>query len=208
MAHAETENQEYQDQVYEDQAYEAQEYQDSQESGQEEYAATEESEYVAEQAETDRPGLGGILRKPLVRILLLSVGAAVVLFIVANVALSAMKSQRGKPIDVVVYPNAQLVTKNQQPRSDSQTYSTSDSVQQVLNFYIERYRISNLEADGCKKIYWTSPNSEEPGKVSGRCSVSDSMLEVSQSLSIRIDHVKGADGTGKTVILIERTWGG
>jgi hypothetical protein len=107
-----------------------------------------------------------------------------------------------------VYPNAQLISKDQKPNSDSQTYSTVDSVQQVLNFYIERYRISNLETDGCKKIYWSTPISEEPGKVSGRCSVSDSLLEVSQSLSIRIDYVKSADGTGKTIIFIERAWGG
>jgi hypothetical protein len=119
-----------------------------------------------------------------------------------------MKSQRGKPIDFVVYPNAQLITQDKKARSDSQTYSTVDSVQQVLNFYIDKYRISNLESDGCKKIYWSTPISEEPGKVSGRCSVSDSLLEVSQSLSIRIDHVKGADGTGKTIIIIDRTWGG
>jgi hypothetical protein len=188
--------------------YEAQEYEESQESGQEEYAAAEESEYAAEQQGTGRSGIGGLLRRPLIRLILVSVVAAVVLFIVANMALSAMKAQRGRPIDIIVYPNAQLIHKDQKARSDSQTYSTNDSVQQVLNFYIDKYRISNLESDGCKKIYWSTPISEEPGKVSGRCSVTDSLLEVSQSLSIRIDHGKGADGTGKTIITIERTWGG
>jgi hypothetical protein len=146
-----------------------------------------------------------VLKNPLVRIVLIGTIALILLVLILIITIVALRSAYSHPLEVAVYPNAQLVTKSEKGQSDLQTYSTDDSVQDVLGFY--ESRISTQDGNGCKKIYIGKEVSEEPAKVSGRCIVSNSLLDATQSLSIRIDYAP--DGTtGKTIILIERTWGG
>jgi hypothetical protein len=147
----------------------------------------------------------GVLRNPLLRVVLIGIIAIILLVLALIIAVVSMRAAHNRPIDVAPYPNAQLVTKREAAQSDSQTYSTTDSVQSVLAFYDGW--INKDDGNGCKKIYQGTTASEEPGKVSGRCVVSNSLLDSTQYLSIQIDYV--SDGqTGKTIILIERSWGG
>jgi hypothetical protein len=146
-----------------------------------------------------------VLRNPLVRIVLVGIIAVIVLILILIVVVVSMRAAHNRPIDAAVYPNAHLVTKSATGQSDVQTYATADSVQDVLKFYDGW--INKDDENGCKKIYHDTEASEEPGKVSGRCVISNSFLDSTQYLSIQIDYV--SDGqTGKTIILIERSWGG
>jgi hypothetical protein len=118
-----------------------------------------------------------------------------------------MKAQHNQPIDFVVYPNAQLVDKSAKAQSDSQTYSTTDSPQQVLNFYSDH--VNKDDGNGCQKIYLGKQISEDLGQYVGRCVVSSSLLDAGQVLAVKIDYVLDADGkSGKTIIQIDRSWGG
>lgn len=158
---------------------------------------------------TPRQGFSQALRSPVVRIALVTLIGLIVLIVLVVIGISVLKGSRDRPINVEVYPGAALVTKSELPRSDSFVYSTGDSVQQVLNFYAERHGFSADDSDGCKKIYLTNPVSEAPGKSQGRCEISNSFLDVSQILSIKIDYVTDANGkNGKTMIAIDRNWGG
>src|SRR5712691_5773791 len=91
------------------------------------------AEVIMTAQSTPRQGLSQALRSPLVRIALICLVGLIVLIIIAVVGVTAMKGSRDRPISVEVYPGAALVTKSELPRSDSFTYSTGDSVQQVLN---------------------------------------------------------------------------
>jgi hypothetical protein len=146
-----------------------------------------------------------VLRNPLVRIVLIGIIAIIVVILVLIVSVFSMRAARNRPLDVATYPKASLVTKKEGAQSDSLTYATTDSVQDVLAFYDSK--IAKDDTNGCKKIYSGTEVSEEPGKVSGRCVLSNSFMDSAQNLSIQIDYV--SDGqSGKTIILIERSWGG
>ncbi len=149
--------------------------------------------------------LPGVLRNPFVRIVLIGFVAIILLILILIVAVFSIRAAHNHPVDVVIYPNAHLVTKSEKEQSDSQTYSTTDSVQDVYAFY-DRW-INKDDGNGCKKIYNGPEASEEPGKVSGRCVISNSLLDSTQYLSIQIDYVTNGQ-IGKTIIQIERSWGG
>jgi hypothetical protein len=150
-------------------------------------------------------GLPGFFRSPLIRIMLIGFVAIILLILIVVVSALVMRSGLNHPIDVVTYPNAQLVTRTASQLSDLQTYSTTDPFQQVFSFYDQS--IHKDDGSECKKIYSGAQASEEPGQVSGRCMVSHTFMDTMQFLSIKIDYVPDGN-TGKTIILIERTWGG
>ncbi len=148
-----------------------------------------------------------IFRSSILRLVVFALIAVILLVVISNVAIRVMKAQRNQPIDFTVYPNAKLVTKSAHRQSDSQTYSTTDSPQQVLNYYSDH--LSKDEENGCKKIYLDKEVSDALGHYVGRCAVSSSLLDAGQLLAIKIDYVLDADGkTGKTIIQIDRSWGG
>ncbi len=156
---------------------------------------------------TENRTSGRIFRSPILRLVVLALVAVVLLFVISNIAIRVMKAQRNQPIDFTVYPNATLVTKSAGPQSDSQTYSTTDSPQQVLNYYSDH--LSKDDGNGCQKIYLGKQASEELGQYAGRCVVSNSLLDAGQLLAIKIDYVRDTDGkSGKTIIQIDRSWGG
>jgi len=157
--------------------------------------------------ENRRTGKTGMFRSPLLRLVVFGLIAIVLLVIISNVAIRVMKAQRNQPIDFVAYPNAQLVTKSAKTQSDTQTYATADSPQKVLEFYTDH--LNKDDGNGCQKIYLGKQVSEDLGQYAGRCVVSNSLLDAGQLLAVKIDYVLDADGkSGKTVITIDRTWGG
>src|SRR5438093_1041898 len=93
----------------------------------------------------------GVLRNPLVRVVVIGIIAIILLILAVVIAVVSMRGAHNSPIDVATYPNAQLVTKRETIQSDSQTYATTDSVQDVLKFYDGW--INKDDGNGCKKIY-------------------------------------------------------
>ena len=149
----------------------------------------------------------GLLGNRAVRLL-----SALVLFVVICVilvfgAISVLRSSRNGPINVDVYPGAATVKVVKNYSNSSILYSTTDSVQQVLNFYNGRLP-KDESIEGCKKIYTDDKPSEEPGHFYARCIVDNSQLDVSQLMMITINY-QAVDGTNKkeTRILIEQQWG-
>lgn len=171
--------------------------------------------------EARRPGF---LRSPLIRVALAGIVLLILVFIFINVAISLMKSSRNQPINFEIYPGAQLVDQIKKTGGDTQTYETRDSIRQVFEFYAKRHglaKANTLETDGCKVIFrnmtpiptivqgTAEPYVEKQGDWWGVCVVSDSILDVSQELSIKMTYVPtSADGlTGKTVLVVQRNWG-
>ena len=109
-------------------------------------------------------------------------------------------------MNFAVYPGAQLASKQDLGKGDRQIYATSDSVQDVLNFYVEKLGKDDQDPR-CRKIYTTDPPSEDPGKYFGRCAVDNSMLGTSQTLQISIG-LQNTSGKVQTTIVVERSWGG
>jgi hypothetical protein len=149
-------------------------------------------------------------RRPFVRFLLFSAGVIIALVILTVIGVSSLRSSRNQPIGVDAYPGAAVVSKSASGQNDKVVYETPATVRQVLDFYAQKFGYADQQnTDGCRITYLTDPGAEQPGKYNGRCVVSNSMLDVSQFLSIKIDYVAEADGkTGKTLISIDRTWGG
>ncbi len=168
--------------------------------------AAEQAAQAADQAQGSL--LTRVFRSVVVRILVITVIALVVLLIVANTVYSSMRAQRSQKIPVDIYPNALLVSKRATSVSDNQVYSTTDSFQDVYNFYANRIRGTDADdTNGCKKVYSGTEPSEEPGMVAGRCLLYDSILDADQLLSVQISYEADPGGrNGKTVIVIERTW--
>ncbi len=149
-------------------------------------------------------------RRPFLRFLLFSVGVIIALLILVGVGVSLLRSSRNQPIGVDAYPGAAVVNKSASAQTDSVVYETPATVRQGLDFYAQKFGYADQQnTDGCRITYLTDPGMEQPGKYNGRCVVSNSMLDVTQVLSIKIDYAPDADGkTGKTLISIDRTWGG
>ncbi|MEP7288281.1 MAG: hypothetical protein ABI947_21225 [Chloroflexota bacterium] len=163
-------------------------------------------EYEA-QDDAEPSFVSGLLQSRPIRILLLSLGAAIICLLLVAIGLNLFKSGHNQPVGVEVYPGATLVTQETQAGFDRRFYSTSDSVQQVLNFYAGR--LPKDDINGCKKIYTDKTPSEEPGHYFAQCVVDNSVLDVSQRLSISINY-QAEEGTQnfKTFFAIERNWGG
>lgn len=158
--------------------------------------------------EAVKPRGPALLRSPLIRMALITIIVLVLFVVLTNVSISMMKAARNQPIGFEVYPGAALVNQTKSEGADSQTYETPDSVQDVLRFYSQK--IGSVEAgeNGCRKFYKDQTPSEEPGHIWGACVVSDSVLDVSQILRIRIDSTPAANGqSAKTTVVIQRSWG-
>jgi len=155
-----------------------------------------------------RPRGPALLRSPFIRIALVAIIVLVLFVVLANVSISMMKSARSQPISFDVYPGAVQVNQTKSDGADSQTYETTDSVQQVLNFYVQKFGSMASGENGCRKFYKDATPSEDPGHYWGACIVSDSVLDVSQILRIRIDSTPASNGQpGKTTFVIQRSWG-
>lgn len=148
----------------------------------------------------------GVLSSRMFRMGLIALGVFVLVAIAAVVVVSVMTSSRNQPPGFDVYPGAQIIDKQQTVSSDRQLFTTSDSVQDVLNFYNQK--LGKVDgADQCSKTYLTDPPSEDPGKYRGRCVVDNSLLSTSQVLKITVVY-QSINGANMTVILVERNWGG
>jgi hypothetical protein len=163
-----------------------------------------------EAAQAQQPLLARLFRSVVVRFLVFVVIAIVVLLIVANTVYSSMRAQRSQKIPVEIYPNALLVSKRTTSVSDNQVYSTTDSFQVVYDFYDSRIRGAGADdTNGCKQIDVSMGTlvPDEPAKIVGRCLVYDSILDADQLLSVQISYEADPGGkSGKTMIVIERTW--
>jgi hypothetical protein len=139
------------------------------------------------------------------------IGSAALLILcglISFVAFNVFKGTRSSPIAFEQYPGSQLVREKNDAFSDQKLFSTTASVQDVYSFYVERFPKSSDDTNGCKKIYTDQPPSEEPGHWFGRCVLDNSMLDVSQRLTITINY-QPLDGSSepRTYYGVERQWG-
>lgn len=139
----------------------------------------------------------------LVRLLLIGISLIVVCGVVTVIIFQINRNARRAPIEVEIFPNAQLITQDQGINRDMRFYKTAASVKDVYTFY--RSRLGDGESRGCKLIYTTAEPSEEPGKFYARCIVDNSQDDLSQVLKITITY---ASEDGMTGVLFERVWGG
>jgi hypothetical protein len=149
-------------------------------------------------------------RKPLLKRRGLTIGVATGIVLLSIVfvilGLNTFKSSRNQAINVDLYPGAQLVETRKTAQYDVQVFSTDDSVQKVMDWFADK--LPKDDTNGCKKVYTDAKPSEEPGHYYALCVVDNSLLEVTQRMSITINY-QAATGSKdfKTYFLIERLWG-
>lgn len=136
------------------------------------------------------------LRRPIIRMAILGVVLVAACIALAAVALQLMRSSRGGPIGVEVFPGAQMVLENQTSNSDDRTFHTASSVRQVYDFYVAR--LGTDESRGCRLL-----QEEQSLPETAKCVVDNSQDEIVHDMLISIDPID--DGTS---IRIERRWGG
>jgi hypothetical protein len=141
-------------------------------------------------------------------ILIASAALLALCALISFVAFNVFKSTRSSPLAFEQYPGSQLVRENQTAYSDQKLFSTTASVQDVYNFYVERFPKSSDDTNGCKKIYTDQPPSEEPGHWFGSCVIDNSVLDISQQITITINY-QPLDGSNelRTYYGVERRWG-
>ncbi|HVO43524.1 MAG TPA: hypothetical protein VMT34_12915 [Aggregatilineales bacterium] len=154
---------------------------------------------------------------------LLAIGVVVVVVVVVGLVVYLyLRATHSTPLPFEAYPHATLVAKQTvNSHSDAVTYTTTDSVQDVLNFYYGLYGQaqhpilpngnldeSNAQDTGCVKVYTEDKPSEAPGHYFGRCIVEDPFGDLTRTLTIAINHQVNADKTTQTAIQIKRFWGG
>jgi hypothetical protein len=151
----------------------------------------------------------GFLSSRAVRYFVIGVGILIVLVALVLLGISLLKSSHSQPIAFDVYPGAKVVGTSTSEGADVTVYVTQDSIQKVYDFYLGRMPPSSDNVEGCQKIYLDKTPSEAPGHWFGGCMADNSVLNVQQSLSIKINY-QTLDGstTPQTVIEVRRNWGG
>src|SRR5690349_15233633 len=80
----------------------------------------------------------------------IAAGVIVLGILVVVLVINIFKSSRNQPLNVDLYPGAQLVDSRKSEHADQQIYSTDDSVQKVMDWYAAR--LPKDDTNGCKKI--------------------------------------------------------
>lgn len=139
-------------------------------------------------------------------ILIGSIVLLVLCGVVAFVAFNVFKGTRNSPIAFEQYPDSQLVREASTATSDTKLFVTNASIQDVFNFYAQR--LPKDETNGCEKLYIDAKPSEEPGHWYGKCVIDNSLLDISQRLTITINY-QSLDGSNemRTYYAVDRQWG-
>ena len=152
------------------------------------------------QAQTPNPEVEFVppagLRRPIIRLAILGVVLVVACVALVIVAMQLMRTSRGGPIDVDVFPGALVVQENETPNSDDRTFQTTSSVRQVYDFYVAR--LGTDESRGC----FIFPD-EQSLLEESKCVVDNSQDEIVHDMLITINPIEGG-----ATIRIERRWGG
>lgn len=152
------------------------------------------------QAQTPPPEAGNVpaagSRRPIIRLAVLGLILVAACFVVVAVALQAMRSSRGGPIEVELFPGAQVVQEGSTANSDDRTFQTASSVRQVYDFYVAR--LGTDESRGCRLL-----RDEQSQLEAAKCVVDNSQDEIVHDMLISIDPIEGGAS-----IRIERHWGG
>lgn len=135
-------------------------------------------------------------RRPIIRIAILVLILVVACVAVVVVALQLMRSSRSGPIEVEVYPGAQVVQQSQTTGSDDRTFQTGASVREVYEFYVAR--LGTDEGRGCQIF-----RDEQAALEKAKCLVENSQDEIVHDMLMTIDPIEGG-----TSIRIVRHWGG
>jgi hypothetical protein len=154
--------------------------------------------------ETPKPRLIG---NSTVRLVIGALLLLVIFVVLVFTAVNVLRSSRNGPLPVDIYPGAQTIKNVRTDKTQSALYSTTDSVQQVFDFYNGRLP-KDEDIEGCKKIYTDAIPSEDPGHFYARCIVDNSQLDITQELMITVNfQLNPTTNTNQTVILIEQQWG-
>ncbi|MCC7208010.1 MAG: hypothetical protein IT323_11935 [Anaerolineae bacterium] len=135
-------------------------------------------------------------RRPIIRLAVLGLILIVACVALVVLAFQLMRSSRSGPIEVEVYPGAQIVQQGQTPNSDDRTFQTASSVREVYEFYAAR--LGAEDSRGCRLM-----QDEQTGLDAAKCVVDNSQDEIVHDMLITIDAIEGGAS-----IRIERRWGG
>jgi hypothetical protein len=152
------------------------------------------------QAQTPSPEVDNVpaagSRRTIIRLVALGLILVVACVAVVAVALQLMRSSRSGPIEVELFPGAQIVQEDGSTASDDRTFQTASSVREVYDFYVAR--LGTDESRGCRLL-----RDEQSELEAAKCVVDNSQDEVVHDMLIAIDPMEGG-----TSIRIQRHWGG
>ena len=145
-----------------------------------------------------------------VRLALVVTAVVVVAVVVGALALYSYRSSRDKPLNVAVYPGAQLVASEvRYDGFDHQQYVTTDPFEKIEQFYVAQDDMD------CEPQYATVEDrpGQEPlkeGHVFTRCQIDHSGWGITQFTTVLIQPVidENQTPTGEVLIDVQRTWGG
>lgn len=151
-----------------------------------------------------------LLNSTVIRVMVVMVALAIVIVCGIFLVLNAMLGTRRQPIDVEIYPNAQLETQETiGPGQDRLLYTIPDNANAVADFYRARY---DKDADQkCERHNApTNPDGslvypDEPA-FEVVCSVDDSIINAQRSAVIIVQPHTTGPYAGRTVIDIRRAW--
>ncbi len=143
------------------------------------------------------------------RLVLVGVAVFLVLIVAAVVIVLALRASRDKPLDVPIYPTAQLVNHERlYDGFDHLQYTTGDSFEQVEAFYLAR---KEMDCERLYRIVEERPGQEplREGHYATRCQVDRSAYGITQFASVLIQPVYDADErpTGQVIVDVQRYWG-
>lgn len=152
---------------------------------------------------------GGCLGRRSVRLVLIAVAALLALIAVIVVAVLALRDSRDKPLEVVIYPAAQLINHERlYDGFDHLQYVTGDPFEQVEAFYLARKEMD------CKRLYRVVEErpGQEPlreGHYATRCQVDRSAYGITQFATVMIQPVYDQDGRpmNQVIVDVQRYWG-
>jgi Tfp pilus assembly protein PilE len=161
----------------------------------------------------DQPEAPAARRGGALRLLLTAVAIVGVLLAAAVVVYNNTRASRSQPIEIDLYPNAALISESKTAQSDERVLATTDSLDQVYAFYVQRLgelpemtsgELAEDRSQGCRKVYAGGEKTEEVGQVSARCFIDNSSNDVTQFVRLTIS--RDAAET-PTQIVYQRAWG-
>lgn len=153
--------------------------------------------------------LNGRQRGRSVRLVLMGIAVFLALIVVAVLIVLALRASRDKPLDVPVYPAAQLVNREVlYDGFDHLQYVTGDPFEQVEVFYLGR---DGMDCERLYRVVEERPGQEplREGHYATRCQVDRSAYGITQFATVLIQPVYDADErpTGQVIVDVQRYWG-
>lgn len=144
-----------------------------------------------------------------VRLVLVGVAIFLALVVLAVVIVLALRASRDKPLDVAIYPAAELVNREVlYDGFDHLQYVTSDPFEQVEAFYLDR---REMDCERLYRIVEEQPGQEprREGHYATRCQVDRSAYGITQFATVLIQPVYDEDErpTGQVIVDVQRYWG-